>query len=88
MKATADAARQALHDKYGKKPEVSGCIPPEVQAATSNIDPDDLIQLGIVGAEHMVDGAVNWDDWQQKFMADIGDTVRRWRDLRGSRWSG
>ena len=83
FKEAADAALQAMRDKYKNKADIQAYAPTAVQLQPSKIDADDLVQVGLKGAELMFDGVTGWEDWQHQFMTQAGDVVRAMAEAVG-----
>lgn len=59
----ANAARDRLRAKF------------RGQQLNSGIDPQDLVDLATIAAEHVYNGAVKFADWSQRIREDAGDLI-------------
>ena len=65
LRAAGAAARDRLRAKYNGS------------TLNSGVDPQDLIDLSTIGAEHIIDGALKFKDWVGKVMGDLGELVHK-----------
>lgn len=78
ISSAADAARQRLREKLaqragdGKEPTRLSI---DFTRRPAAIDPQDLIDLSTIGAEHMLSGATEFPEWVSLLKADVGDLV-------------
>ena len=66
LQATREAALERIRSRRGR-----------LQAG---LDPEDLYDYAVVGATYIAEGAIRFDDWSRRMLAELGEEIREHLD--------